>query len=98
MRIGARVGLRFTLPGLLLLVGGIALAVGVGGTALIALGAVIGLVGAVLILLGAIRAATCRTVFGVALYRWATGDGALGPFSDEDLRGAVEARSTPVAA
>ncbi|MDQ2677391.1 MAG: DUF6159 family protein [Actinomycetota bacterium] len=97
VRIGARIGLKFTLPGLLLLGGGVALAVGVDGTALIALGAVMGLVGAVLILLGAIRAATCRTVFGVALYRWATGEGALGPFTDADLRGAVTSKSTPVA-
>ena len=96
VRIGARVGLKFTLPGILLLAGGIALAVGVGGTALIVTGAVMGLVGVVLILLGAVRAATCRTVFGVALYRWATGEGALGPFSEDDLRNAVEARRTPV--
>ena len=98
VRIGARIGLRFTLPGVALLIGGIALGVGVGGTALIVLGAVLGLVGAVLILLGAVRAATCRTVFGVALYRWASGEGALGPFTDEDLRGAVEAKGTPVPA
>ena len=34
-------------------------------------------------------AATCRTVFGVALFRWATGDGTMGPFSDADLTGTV---------
>ncbi len=96
--IGARIGLKFTLPGILLLIGGIVLAVGVEGTAMIAVGAVIGLAGAVLIILGAIRAATCRTVFGVALYRWATGEGALGPFSEDDLRNAVETRRTPVPA
>lgn len=100
VRIGARVGLMFTLPGALLLIGGIALGVGVGGP-MLAVGPVLALVGVVLIIVGAVRAATCRNVFGVALYRWATGEGALGPFSDADLRGAVEAKgvaSSPVAA
>jgi hypothetical protein len=39
-----------------------------------------------------VKAATCRNVFGVALYRWATGEGALGPFSEDDLRGAVRVK------
>lgn len=94
VRIGARMALTFVLPGLLLLVGGILLGVAVGGPAIVA-GLVAALVGVVLIVIGAVRAATCRNVFGVALYRWATGDGALGPFSDEDLRGAVEVRRGP---
>ena len=51
------------------------------------------LVGLGLVVVGAVRAATCRTVFGVALYRWATGDGAMGPFSEADLRGAVGVRA-----
>ncbi len=88
VRIGARFGLIFTLPGMLLLVGGIVLGIAVGGPA-IALGGVLGVVGLVLIVIGAVRAATCRYVFGVALYRWTAGEGALGPFSDEDLRTAV---------
>lgn len=91
VRIGARVALTFTLPGLLLLVGGIALGVAVGGPVL-AVGALLALVGVVLIIIGAVRAATCRNVFGVALYRWTTGEGALGPFSEADLRGAVRVK------
>ena len=97
VRIGVRFGLRFTLPGVVLLVGGIALGVAVGGPA-IAAGAVLAVVGMGLIVVGAVKIATCRNVFGVALYRWATGEGALGPFSEEDLRGAVAVKggSVPV--
>ena len=53
-------------------------------------------VGVMLIVVGAVKAATCRNVFGVALYRWATGEGALGPFSEDDLRGAVAVRGQAV--
>ena len=98
VRIGVRFGLMFALPGVLLLVGGIALGIVVGGPAMVA-GAALALLGVVLIIVGAVRAATCRNVFGVALYRWATGEGALGPFSEDDLRGAVAIKggSAPVA-
>ena len=98
VRIGTRMALMFTLPGALLLVGGIALGIAVGGPMMVA-GAVLALAGVVLIIIGAVKAATCRNVFGVALYRWATGEGALGPFSEDDLRGAVRVKGgTPVPA
>lgn len=96
VRIGARFVLMFTLPGILLLVGGIVLSVAVGGAAIV-IGVLAALVGVVLIIIGAVKAATCRTVFGVALYRWATGEGALGPFSEDDLRGAVRTRDAVAA-
>ena len=97
VRIGARFGLVFVLPGVALLIGGVVLGVAVGGPAM-AVGAVLAVIGVALIIIGAVKAATCRNVFGVALYRWATGEGALGPFSDEDLRGAVAVKggSVPV--
>lgn len=91
VRIGARFALRYTLPGALLLVGGVALGFAVGGP-MIGLGALLALAGVVLLIIGAVQAATCRNVFGVALYRWTTGDGALGPFTEEDLRGAVRTK------
>ncbi len=91
VRIGARFFLTYSLPGLLLVAGGIALSIIVGGP-VIGLGVVLALAGVVLIVVGAVKAATCRNVFGVALYRWATGEGALGPFSDDDLRGAVNVK------
>ena len=59
-------------------------AAALGGPAIV-LGVLAALAGVVLIVVGAVKAATCRTVFGVALYRWATGEGALGPFSEDDL-------------
>ena len=91
VRIGARFALIFTLPGLVLLVGGIVLGLALGGPAAIA-GAVLAVVGLGLMIVGAVKAATCRNVFGVALYRWTTGEGALGPFSEDELSGAVQVR------
>ncbi|MCB0952583.1 MAG: hypothetical protein KDB13_07680, partial [Microthrixaceae bacterium] len=93
VRIGARFALVFGIPGGLLLVGGVVLAVVVEGAA-IPVGAVLALCGVALIVVGSVKAATCRNVFGVALYRWANGDGALGPFSESDLRGAVEVKDS----
>ncbi|MFN7151264.1 MAG: DUF6159 family protein [Microthrixaceae bacterium] len=99
VRIGARFGLIFTLPGMVLLIGGIVAGMAVGGPAM-AVGGVLAVAGVALIVIGAVKAATCRNVFGVALYRWTTGEGALGPFSEDDLRGAVRVRgeSAPVPA
>jgi hypothetical protein len=97
VRIGARFAIRFVLPGILLVIGGLALAIAVGGAVIIA-GAALVVVGVALVLIGMVKAATCRTVFGVALYRWATGEGALGPFSEADLRGAVRTQRGRVGA
>jgi hypothetical protein len=97
VRIGARFALMFTLPGVVLLIGGIGLGVAVGGPA-IAAGSVLAVAGIALAVVGAVKAATCRNVFGVALYRWTTGEGALGPFSEDDLRGAVSVKGGPVPA
>lgn len=96
VRIGARFGVRFVLPGLAALAGGIALGLVVGTTPALAAGVLLALVGIALIVVGAVKAATCRNVFGVALYRWATGEGALGPFTETDLRGAVRTTGVPV--
>ncbi|MGI9621724.1 MAG: DUF6159 family protein [Acidimicrobiales bacterium] len=96
VRIGFRFMLMFTLPGIVLLVGGIVLSIAIGGAA-IAVGVGAALVGVVLIIIGAVKAATCRTVFGVALYRWTEGEGALGPFSEDDLRGAVRTKKGSMA-
>jgi hypothetical protein len=98
VRIGARFALMFTLPGVALLIGGVVLGAAVGGPAAIAAGAVLAVLGIALVVVGAVKAATCRNVFGVALYRWTTGEGALGPFSEEDLRGAVSVKGGSVPA
>lgn len=92
VRIGARFGLLYILPGVLLVVGGVVLAVAVGGAA-VAGGVLLVIIGIALALWGSVLAATCRNVFGVALFRWTTAGEALGPFSDADLRGAVRTRA-----
>jgi hypothetical protein len=97
VRIGARFALMFTLPGVLLLIGGIVAGIAVGGPAM-AVGGLLAVAGVALIVVGAVKAATCRNVFGVALYRWTTGEGALGPFTEDDLRGAVRVRGESVPA
>lgn len=91
VRIGARFALTFILPGILLIAGGVVLAIAVGGP-VIGVGALLAIAGVVLVIVGAVKAATCRNVFGVALYRWVNGEGALGPFSEDDLRNAVRTK------
>jgi len=91
VRIGARFALLYILPGILLIVGGVVLAVALGG-AVVAGGVLLVIIGIGLVLWGSVLAATCRNVFGVALFRWTTGEGALGPFSESDLRGAVRTK------
>ena len=91
VRIGARFGFLYILPGFLLIVGGVVLAIAVGGAA-VAGGVLLIIIGLGLVLWGSVLAATCRNVFGVALFRWTTGEGALGPFSEADLQGAVRTR------
>lgn len=91
VRIGARFAFLYILPGILLIVLGAVISIAVGSVA-IAGGVLLILIGMALVLLGVVKSATCKNVFGVALYRWATGSGALGPFSDDDLRGAVRTK------
>jgi hypothetical protein len=91
VRIGARFALIYILPGILLIVGGVVLAVALGG-AVVAGGVLLVIIGIGLVLWGSVLSATCRNVFGVALFRWTTGEGALGPFSEADLRGAVRTK------
>ncbi|MFV0315900.1 MAG: DUF6159 family protein [Microthrixaceae bacterium] len=95
VRIGARFMLLYTLPGALLVVGGIVLVVALDGPSK-GVGGIIALVGVVLMVVGLVKAATCKSVFGVALYRWAAGEGALGPFSEDDLRNAVRVSGSKV--
>ena len=92
VRIGARFGFVYILPGILLIVGGVVLIIAVGG-ALVAGGVLLAIIGVGLVLWGSVLAATCRNVFGVALFRWTTGEGALGPFSESDLQGAVRTKA-----
>lgn len=54
-------------------------------------GALLLLVGLVVAVGGAVFGGATRGVFGVALYRWVADDRAIGPFTSEDLEGAVRA-------
>ena len=92
VRIGARFGLIYILPGVLAIAAGIAIALIVGGPLIVG-GVVLVLVGLVLVGIGAVLGATCRAVFGVALYRWTTDGTALGPYESDDLSTAVRQRT-----
>lgn len=93
VRIGLRFGLLYTLPGLLAIAAGIGLGIVIGGPTGIAVAVVLVIVGLVLMLIGGVLAVTCRNVFGVALYRWSTSGEVIGPFTEDDLSGAVRVRS-----
>lgn len=91
-RIGLRFALMFTLPGMVIIIAGVVAGIVIGGATGIAIGFVAVVVGLALILIGAVRALTCRTVFGVALYHWANNNEAVGPFTAEELAGSVRTR------
>ena len=78
--------------GLIVLLGIVAVAGGVGlviagGAVAIALGVALILVGVIVTIGGGFSAAQPRSVFGVALYRFAVDNRALGPFTAADLAG-----------
>jgi hypothetical protein len=88
-----RIGLRFVIflfiPAAVLLVAGIYVAIGGDDSATIALGALLVAIAIVLFVVGGIIQSTVRSVFGVALYRFATDGTAIGPFTDEQLAGSM---------
>jgi len=88
-----RIGLRFViflfLPGAALLVAGIYVAMSGEDSATIALGALLVGIAIVLFVVGGIIQSTVRSVFGVALYRFATEGTAIGPFTEDQLVGSM---------
>jgi hypothetical protein len=92
IRIGARFGLLYVLPGIVCIALGIAAAVALGTAGGLALGALGVLAGLSLVLVGTVLAQTCRTVFGVALYRWVADNEIVGPFTEAQLASAGRAR------
>lgn len=85
--IGGAVLLFGILPGVLLIVAGIALwaTTGVGGAALIAIGVLI-------LIVAALVQQALATIFGVALYRYTADGEAVAAFTPEDMEGAVVRR------
>ncbi len=88
VRIGALIGLVLILPGILLLVGGILLAL-LGSAAAIASGASLAVIGLVLLLIGIVISSAMRSVFSVALYRYAKDGVASAGFTTQELQDAV---------
>lgn len=93
VRIGLRFALLYTLPGFLAVAAGVGLGIVIGGATGIAVAVVLVVVGLALMIIGGVLSVTCRNVFGVALYRWSTTGELVGPFSEDDLSGAVRIRS-----
>ncbi|MBU6147050.1 MAG: hypothetical protein KGP10_02630 [Actinomycetales bacterium] len=87
--------LRFFLPGLLALLagGGVLVLGGSQSIAPLVIGAVCGAVGVLFIIAGAMTGAVLSSLFRVALYRYATDEQLSGPFTAEDLAGALRTRS-----
>jgi hypothetical protein len=85
VHVGVRFAILFFIPGLLLIFGGGWLAVSGEDSATITLGALLAAIGLALCIVGGIMNSTVRSVFGVALYRYATTGEALGPFTEAQL-------------
>jgi hypothetical protein len=90
--VGAIVGFLVILPAILLVAIGVILWAGDEGEAGLAGGAILVAVGAVMFAVGALISQAMRSVFGVALYRYASTGTASAAFSEEDLRSAVRTR------
>lgn len=85
--IGAAVALFGVLPGVLLIVGGVALwaSSGVGAAVLIGLGLIV-------LVIAALIQQVLSTIFGVALYRYVAEEKAVGGFTTEELETAVKTK------
>jgi hypothetical protein len=96
---GIRISVRATwflvIPGILLLMGGAVLALTIQNSAAIVAGIALGGLGFALLIAGSVIGSAARTVFAVALYRWATEDQPVGPFTVEELQHSVRTKSTP---
>jgi hypothetical protein len=90
--VGAIVGFLVILPAILLVALGVVLWSGDEGDAGLAGGAILVAVGAVLFAIGALISGAMRSVFGVALYRYASTGTASATFSEDELRSAVRTK------
>lgn len=90
--VGAIIGFLVILPSILMVVLGVFLWAGDEGQAGLAAGAILVAIGAILFAVGALISQAMRSVFGVALYRYASTGTASATFSEEDLRSAVRTK------
>jgi Family of unknown function (DUF6159) len=90
--VGAIVGFLVILPSILMVALGVYLWAGDEGEAGLAGGAILVAVGAILFGVGALISQAMRSVFGVALYRYASTGTASATFSEDELRSAVRTK------
>jgi len=90
--VGAIVGFLVILPAILMVALGVLLWTGDDGEAGVAGGAILVAVGAIVFAVGALISQAMRSVFGVALYRYANTGTASATFSEEELRSAVRTK------
>ena len=91
--IGGAIGLFVMLPAILVIALGIYLWSSDGNGDEVALGAVLVAIGTVVLLLAAMLNRALRGVFGVALYRYASGGEVAGAFTADELESAVSHRA-----
>ena len=91
VRIGGLVALIVVLPGVLIMIGGIAL-VFVNNTATVIAGITTAVIGFLIIMLGALIISAMRGIYSVALYYYAKDGEVLGGFSGEELQSSVQVK------
>lgn len=91
VRIGGVVTLILVIPGVLIMIGGIAL-VFVDNTATVVGGITTAVIGFLLIMLGALVISAMRGIYSVALYHYAKDGEVLGGFTGEELQSSVRVK------
>lgn len=91
VRIGGLVALIVVVPGVLIMIGGIAL-VFVDSTATVIAGISTAVIGFLIIMLGALIISAMRGIYSVALYYYAKDGEVLGGFSGEELQSSVQVK------
>jgi hypothetical protein len=88
---GVRIGLRLlivVLPAIALIVGGVVLLSGSGAS--VSLGLVLLAIGIILLMISAVLGNALRSIFSVALFHFTSGEGAIGPFTAQELEGVLK--------
>lgn len=92
VRIGGFIPLILVVPGVLIMIGGIALVSVENSTTLVA-GLTMAAIGFLIIMMGALVIAAMRGIYSVALYRYAKDGELLGGFTSQELQASVRVKS-----
>lgn len=92
VRIGGLIALLTILPGIVLIIGGVLLAL-MDSTVGLATGIPLAVLGLLLFLLGAILGSTMQSVYSVALFRYAHDGTAPGDFTNDELKYSIRVKS-----